>query len=196
MGAPSLGIFKEVSDDNTNRKNSIPGVSGTIEEIFFLRLAFGVSHYRWHIRTPALPREMTRSLWGRWKVTEVFTAPLLRDCWQRMVCTWQPANMYWASTQRQGLLNWKSRVTKTVPAPTTLPSMSINQGSHVGLMTQIFFQSSSPSFMSEFYGEHRKLFPQSPLEQWGTSVTLYYSFKKTKHGRQRIFPPIWQLMVD
>lgn len=80
MGAPSLGIFREVSDDNTNRKNSIPGVSGTIEEIFFLRLAFGVSHYRWHIRTPALPREMTRSLWGCWKVTKVLTAPLLRDC--------------------------------------------------------------------------------------------------------------------
>lgn len=80
MGVFFLGIFREVSDDNINRKNFIFGVLGIIEEIFFFRLVFGVFYYRWYIRIFVLFREMIRSFWGCWKVIKVFIVSLLRDC--------------------------------------------------------------------------------------------------------------------
>lgn len=95
-------------------------------------------------------------------------------------CLWQPTTIYGVSTKWQGLLDWKCRLTKTnsfCPQEHCI-LVSIHQVSHIGLMTQVF--SHCPTRLDSYLRSMKsteELFPQSPLEQWGASISLYYSLK-------------------
>ena len=143
-GYPSLGIFKEVSEDNTNRKKSIHGISGIIGETFLPRVAFRVSlnhPLRDGMLDHLLYLEKIPRAWGlgsHCPVTEK-ASPM-----QWASHSWQPTNVPQMSTQCQGLLNRKCSMTLT---DTSSPQNILHEYTpsvYTGLPTQIFFIVRSP----------------------------------------------------
>ena len=79
--------------------------------------------------------------------------------------------------QWQGLLNWKCSMTKT---DSTHPLKILRERTPSVThrpYDRFFFHSptSLDSFMSSMENTE-ELFPESPLKQWGTNISLHYSF--------------------
>lgn len=78
MDTNSLGIFKEVSEDNINRKNCLHRISGTTGESLSLRVASGVSlkpPIKDGTLDPLLCLDKSPRPPRCWKVPQVLTAP-------------------------------------------------------------------------------------------------------------------------